>query len=196
MTGTSRSEQTRYAVFQLVVMAVVAVGFVLVFSLPGEFERMQARQDAMPLVVLVIGFLAGPLGLIVIAVKGHGSVGHPAFPVAFLIAGLPGLAATIVHRYAEPDPSSIGVLRAISVVAVLAVILGFLLIAGRRHVELDRLLFTEATSVAFFATLVVAGGYAALETHADLPRLSFAWVPVIGLVIWGISALVFKRRVS
>lgn len=70
------------------------------------------------------------------------------------------------------------------------------LMYGRRYVELDRVLFTEAAAVAFFGTLLVAGGYAALETYGDLPRLSFAWIPVIGFGIWGISALVFKRRVS
>lgn len=193
---TTKSQQSRSMVAQATVMTVMATGFLVFFSIPGQFERMQERFDSRPLWLTLV-LTSFPLVLLVVALWTR-KTPDPSrgFNVGLVLATLPGAAATLLHRLVEPDPTWLGIVRAIGIMAMVCVLFGSLVILGRRYVELDRLLFTEATSLAFFATLVVAAAYAALENYADLPRLSYAWIPVIGLGIWGVCALVVKRRLS
>jgi hypothetical protein len=57
-------------------------------------------------------------------------------------------------------------------------------------------MFTEATAIAYFVTLVVTAGYGAVQSFLHVPRLSYSWVPLIGLASWGIASAVFARRYS
>lgn len=97
------------------------------------------------------------------------------------------------HFYEEP-PFWVESLRALGLVLVLCAAVGALLYLARGLKELERLLFTEATSVAFFLTLVAAGAYAALEAFLDAPKVSLGWLPLVGLALWGLTSALFSRR--
>jgi Na+/citrate or Na+/malate symporter len=155
---------------------------------PSTVERQQAKLDQMPL-GLFLFFNLMPIVASIAWTRQAKWLG-PGFAVAMV----PGVVANLARRFSEPDPGWTGPMRATTVVLLLALLLGALVIFGRKYAELERVLFTEATSVAFFATLFVAGGYAALERQAGLPRVSFAWIPVIGLAVWGATVVVLGRR--
>jgi hypothetical protein len=186
-----KTEADSFGLSLATIQLVVVSGFVLYYSVPGNIERQLARTDRVPMWLLGPFLVLLPIALGLIAGWFNRVAG-----VAVGSVFVPSAAVMFVHRLVEPDPTWIDVLRGASVVYTLCVVFLFVVVFGRRHVELDRVLFTEATSIAFFATLLIAGGYAALEAHADLPRLSFAWIPVVGLCIWGACALVFKRGLS
>lgn len=99
-------------------------------------------------------------------------------------------------RLIDPNPEWAELLRGIGLVLMLTVVLSAGLILARRLRELERLLLTEATSAAFFLTLIAAGAYGVLQGFFDLPRLSLVWVPIFGLPCWVICWALFERRLS
>lgn len=96
----------------------------------------------------------------------------------------------------EPRPD--GALIAIAVGTIVSGVGGvFLLVRiGRESKELDRLLFSEATSMAFFVTMTCALSYALLESWIEAPRLSMWFVWTVGMGAWILAAALFKRRYS
>ncbi len=75
-------------------------------------------------------------------------------------------------------------------------VMGVIVTWGRKAKELDRVLFTEGTSLAFFVTMIAALTYGLLEAWVDAPRLS-AWTTwAVGMGSWAVLSLVLRRRVS
>ena len=75
-------------------------------------------------------------------------------------------------------------------------VMGVIIAWGRKTKELERVLFTEGTSLAFFVTMISALTYGLLESWVDAPRLS-AWLMwSIGMGSWAVLSLVLRRRVS
>ena len=70
--------------------------------------------------------------------------------------------------------------------------------ATRRHFhdELDRLIVSESTSLAFFATMLAALTYGLLESFIDAPRLT-AWTTwMFGMGSWVVLTHVFRRKLT
>lgn len=107
---------------------------------------------------------------------------------------LPGAVGNLAFHFYDDPPLWAGALRALGLVLVLCAVVGALLYLARGLEELERLLFTEATSVVFFLTLVAAGAYAALEAFLDAPKVSLGWLPLVGLALWGLTSALFSRR--
>jgi hypothetical protein len=96
----------------------------------------------------------------------------------------------------EPRPSGALIAIAIGTIVAAGIALFASVRKGRRSRELDRMLFTEATSVAFFVTMLSAVTYALLESWVDAPKLSMWFVWTVGMGAWIVSATTFKRRYS
>lgn len=115
---------------------------------------------------------------------------------AVTTAMLPLATGTVAVRVTEPDVAWGNVLRGVSLGMILVIALVGVLAYARSFRELERFLFTEATSIAFFATIIGAGAYAAAEAFVDVPRLAYAWVPLFGLGAWLISSIVLTRKMT
>jgi len=70
------------------------------------------------------------------------------------------------------------------------------LVAARRSKELDRLLLSESTSVAFFLTMLASLTYALLESWVDAPPLSLWNVWTFGMLTWIVTFAFLGRRYS
>lgn len=75
-----------------------------------------------------------------------------------------------------------------------ATFLGYRAAVGRVGVE--SLVFSQATSLAFFVTIVAAASYGLFESLADAPRISMIHVWSFGVVVWVGATAVFSRRVT
>jgi hypothetical protein len=64
----------------------------------------------------------------------------------------------------------------------------------RSEKELERVINTDATSIAFFAVMLSALTYALLETYMDLPRVSMWLVWTVGMGTWAVMSFVVRRR--
>jgi multisubunit Na+/H+ antiporter MnhB subunit len=107
---------------------------------------------------------------------------------------LVGVGSVLQAREPRPD----GALIAIAVGTIVTGVVGLVYVArkGRQSRELDRMLFTEATSIAFFVTMVSAISYALLESWIDAPKLSMWFVWTVGMGAWIVASSVFRRRYS
>jgi hypothetical protein len=75
-------------------------------------------------------------------------------------------------------------------------LMALIITRGRKEKELERFLFTESTSLAFFVTMIFAVTYGLLESWVELPRLT-AWATwSVGMFSWGLLSTALKRRVS
>jgi hypothetical protein len=81
---------------------------------------------------------------------------------------------------------------------ILCAIVGMALIVReiRRERELERTVSLEATSFAFFITMVATLAYALVNEIVGLPALTMWPVFMFGMVAWGIGAVLFRRRYS
>lgn len=68
--------------------------------------------------------------------------------------------------------------------------------AAVSRVGVESLVFTRATSLAFFVTIVVAAAYGIFEVLADAPRISMMHVWSVGVVVWVGATAVFNRRLT
>ena len=64
----------------------------------------------------------------------------------------------------------------------------------RSEKELEKVISTDATSIAFFAVMLSALTYALLETYLDLPRVSMWLVWSFGMGTWAVMSFVVRRR--
>jgi len=125
--------------------------------------------------------------------------------VVFVIAGrnaiiicfgaymaLVGVGSVLQSHHPRPTGALIGIAVATIVTSVTGTFLAFL--SGRRSKELDRLLFTESISVAFFVTMLGSLAYALLEAWIKAPKLSMWVVFTVGMWSWAIATMVFRRR--
>jgi hypothetical protein len=67
---------------------------------------------------------------------------------------------------------------------------------GRKSKELERLIFNEGTSIAFFVTMLSALTYGLLESWVEAPHMS-AWATwMVGMGSWGLLSIALRRKVS
>jgi hypothetical protein len=66
----------------------------------------------------------------------------------------------------------------------------------RSEKELEKVINTDATSIAFFAVMLAALTYALLETYVDLPRISMWLVWSVGMGTWAVMSFVVRRRLT
>lgn len=85
---------------------------------------------------------------------------------------------------------------AVASIVVVAAILSLTIRYGHRSRELERVLFADSTSIAFFATMIGAVTYALLETWLDAPRVSMWLVWVFGMGSWFLASVLLGRRYS
>lgn len=107
--------------------------------------------------------------------------------VLFVIAGV------VIADSEQPNRVALGVVAA----GTIATAAGGILVAiraGRRSKELERLLFSESTSIAFFATMLAAVTYGLLESWFDAPVMSAWMFWSIGMASWFIASFVARRR--
>jgi hypothetical protein len=167
----------------MIVFAVFASGALLVAD---RFEAIRERRSPAATIVLAV--------IVVVWMGLPALIRRDVFESAIAIALIPTFIGNIGNSLADPNPRWAEYLRAAGFVLVIIVVLTSALLLSRRTRELDRFLFSEATSVAFFVTLAGAGAYAGVEVLLDLPRLSFAWLPLFGLTVWGIVTVLLWRR--
>ena len=142
----------------------------------------------MPIVYVAIGTsLISVLGFIFIGRNASGAAW------AFYVA-LVGVGGALQARDPRPDLALVAI--AIGTVATGAVGLLLMMRTGRRRRELDRVMFTEATSTAFFVTMMSSLGYALLESWIDAPKLSMWFVWTVGVGSWLVASFAFRRRYS
>lgn len=185
--GTRTSEAVSFLVGAAAGISVVSA----IFAQPGVEEWV---EESWPLPLRTGGVVASGVSIaiaLVWSLRQRSRLG-----VAISVALVPLAVGTGAVRLLDPNPSWAQALRALGLVLVISMVLGGALWFARRLRELERLLFTEATSAAFFVTVIVAGGYGALQAFLDAPRLSYGWLPVFGLVVWALSAAMFRRRYS
>jgi hypothetical protein len=166
-------------------VAVVAVftsvaGVVIGGTSHGGFSR--------PL--LYASIVVGALAMLLVALRSRVRESLP-WGVYIVLVGI----GSVLQRQ-EPRPN--GALIGIAVGTIVASVAGvfFTVRAGRAKRELDRMLFTEATSVAFFVTMMSSLGYALLEVWIDAPRLSMWFVWTVGMGAWIVTSTIFRRRYS
>lgn len=118
------------------------------------------------------------------------------FDLVYVTVAISGIVVVNVRAFTEPDPVWLAGVRAATIVLVVSEVLILAASYVRSVKELDRVLFTEATSAAFIVTLAGTGLYGGLQRWLDLPSVDLVAVPVFGLAVWGIAALVFRRRLT
>lgn len=102
----------------------------------------------------------------------------------------------LVRRQVGSGPGAAMWAIAVATIAVAVGVMAVVITRGRREKELERLLFTEGTSLAFFVTMLAILTYGLLESWVEAPRLStWAWWSV-GMGSWFVLSLVLRRRVS
>jgi hypothetical protein len=97
------------------------------------------------------------------------------------------------HR-PRPTVALIAIAAGTIVASVAGTLLAFL--SGRQSKELDRLLFTESISVAFFVTMLFSLAYALLEVWIKAPKLSMWVLFAVGMWTWAVASVIFRRRYS
>ena len=105
--------------------------------------------------------------LLAIAVVVLNVVNHPPVALAVVIALLPPLAAV---------GGILGQRRAI-----------------RSREGVERVVLTEATSMAFFLTALTALTYGFLQSWAGAPQLSMLWVYFFAMAAWALSSVWLSR---
>jgi hypothetical protein len=96
----------------------------------------------------------------------------------------------------EPKPKAALIVVSVGTVAAVVGAMVVAIRGGRRSRELERFLFSESTSIAFFVTMLGAVTYALLEAWLDAPKLSMWLVWSFGMLSWIVASSVFKRRYS
>jgi hypothetical protein len=116
--------------------------------------------------------------------------------VGVLVLNVPMLVGAGVIRVADENPPWAKPLRDVGLALAIAACLFASAAYGRRKRELEKAVFDESVSVAFFVTIVLAAAYGILQSVFDLPELSLLWVPVIGGVVWLVSLAIAERKYS
>jgi hypothetical protein len=99
-------------------------------------------------------------------------------------------------RIIDPNPAWAEGLRVVGFCFVLGVLAALGPKLSSRLKELERVVFSEASSLAFFITVVVASLYGVADGFLGAPRLSFLWLPVLGTVSWVVAWSIRSRRYS
>jgi hypothetical protein len=140
-------------------------------------------------ILLVLGCVFGALAVfITTVVRRQPAIFATGVYILLVVAG------SIVRGGGASDAALIVI--AIGTIVSGAAIVLLVMRAGRKSKELERMLFSEATSMAFFITMLGAITYALLEAWLDVPKISM-WVPwSIGMGSWAILSVMLGRRYS
>lgn len=106
------------------------------------------------------------------------------------------IGAGSVLQSVKPRPTAALVAVAVGTIFAAIGFMAFTVRAGRQSRELERMLFSESTSIAFFVTMVGAITYALLEAWIDAPKVSMWLVWTLGMGTWAIGSLILGRRYS
>jgi hypothetical protein len=112
------------------------------------------------------------------------------------LALIPVAVAGNAIRILDPNPAWAETLRALGFAFFLCLLLVIGMRLGGRLRELEKAVFNEASSLAFFITVVVAALYGFADGFLGAPRLSFLWLPVIGGLSWVVAWGIRERRYS
>ena len=107
---------------------------------------------------------------------------------------LVGTGAILAGIHPRPEAALIAIAAA-SIVAALSGVISFVRL-GRESKELDRLMFLESTSIAFFVTMLFALTWGLLEVWVNAPHPSMWIVWTVGMVSWIVVSTIFNRRYS
>lgn len=176
---------------------------VLLLCVPLVFGNLSARIGA---VIGLVGMFAG-LSLSVRRLRRveHGeSEPGPRVDqlVSQAIAGmtvyfvcLAAYLAFVLAAVASGPQVATGTLAAAGAAVALSVAITF--VARRRWLSegVERVVFLEATCIAFFVTVVGSGGYALFEVLAGAPRISLWAVWSVGMLAWVVAGAVRGHRV-
>ncbi len=133
-------------------------------------------------------------GVVLVAALGFSLYRRAWLGVLSVVTLIPLVVGTAANRSAGHTLLWAQALRAASVVLIFSLAIGTALFYARRFRELERLLFAEATSAAFFVTVIGAAAYGLIAQYMNLPRLSLVWVSVFGLFSWVVLSWIFGRR--
>lgn len=101
------------------------------------------------------------------------------------------LGAGFLSREASPGARlGLAILPMLPLWVALRAALGFF----RRSDEFTRRVQLEAVGFGFVGGVMLSMTYGLLEAIADLPRLSWSWVPPLFLTLWGIGGVIASRR--
>jgi len=146
----------------------------------------KSEQRPVEIVALVVGALGAFLAARAARVGGLALIG--------VYIALVGAGSILSGVHPRPQGVLIGIALG-SIIAALSGLLAFIRL-GRRSKELDRLMFLESTSIAFFVTMLFVLTYALLEAWINAPKLSMWAVWTVGMLSWAVLSSVFKRRYS
>ncbi len=164
----------------------VALAAVIIARL-GHFEPLVTRY---PLAGGIVG------GVILLAFVGYALYKRSWLGLLIPVVVTPGIIAGVLDKSAGHHTATSGALEAVSFMLVFSLAIGTALFYSRRVRELEQRLFSDATSAAFFVTVLAAGIYGALELFVKVPRVGLIWVPVFGAVVWATLEWLFRRRYS
>jgi hypothetical protein len=187
----NETEKTEEQVSFLAGMGLVMAVSLIFFSANPGLQKRLIEDSPIPAAAGIAIFVA--LMTLIAFVTAKRSKG---LAIVVGLAMVPGIIANAATRLSEPDPAWVDDVRAIGLLALLVVTFGGVLLFARRYREFEKYVFTEATSLAFFVTVIAAGAYAVFQATFDLPRLSFGWIPLIGLASWGASVALVSRRLK
>lgn len=193
----------RQPIWPLLTMAVTLAFLVIPVAIGGPGARLGALCA---MGAILVGFGAGlrrvrrehdddprPPSFAALARESTASSGRMLAYVAgyivlvFLVAAAPGSGP-------RRESGGLGILVAAAAGALLAATLvdGARFHLRREGVERD--VFFQSTSVAFFATVIAAVWYALFEVFADAPELSMWTVWSFGMLAWAMASAVLRRR--
>jgi hypothetical protein len=182
-------------------------------SLPYRFGRSLGRLTRVMLVIFTLsmgGLIVAPnlvpspvRTAVIIACCFFGSLaalttslgrGQPVVFFGGVYVLLVAVGATLSAGSSRPGGPIIAI--AIGTLAAAVGVVVSLFAMGRRMKELERLLFSEATSMAFFITMLGAITYGLLEVWVDAPAISMWTVWMLGMGSWAVLSLVLRKRYS
>ncbi|HYD09906.1 MAG TPA: hypothetical protein VEA78_07375 [Acidimicrobiales bacterium] len=118
---------------------------------------------------------------------------HLRGPGSWLLGLAVGMAVLLFAVMARPDDGDVtwsGWLAAGVIAAAVAIGMAATVRWVRSREGVERRELTEATSIAFFVTVLAAATYATFESIADAPRLSMWVVWGVGMGTWSVVSVV------
>ena len=188
MAETQREADQRSASLLMGVAAGVALGSLL-FS-TSRFDRF-IDSSPLPRWSSVVAAAAALLVGFVWAAREHSRLW-----LVFVTSLIPMAVGGVGVRLTRPHAPWALQVRSVGVAIVLTSALTLAFLFARRLRELDRVVYTEATSIAFFVTAAGCGFYGAMQKFLNAPRLSLVWVPIFAAVSWAVAAFLVERRYS
>ncbi len=165
--------------------------FLLGFGLFGVIMLLQgavaARDSMLRGAALAVWGTGAAVALGVALVKRKPRI----FVVGVSLALLPAI-FLLAENESAPKPALIAAVGAFALAGGVGWFFSFR-DAGRMN-ELERFLYSESASVAFFATMLATLAYALLESWFALPKLHVFWVVGFGCWVQLIASFVLKRR--